>query len=165
MVFKLAFSLFLLVTCSSPRLGNQTPQSDRQPPVSLHQMELEIIRLVNAYRRDHGLPNLRANDAMNAQADRHSVNMARGRVPLSHQGFAERIQKIREQTGVKGRSGENVAEGYRTAQEVVTAWIKSPGHRKHLLGHFDLTGVGIARAKDGKLYFTQLFIALENKAR
>lgn|SRR5690606_3610905 len=161
--FKLSFSILLLVTCSSPEVTTRSPRENRESAVSIREMELEIVRLVNEYRRANGRSTLRAAAAMQREAERHSANMARGKIPLSHQGFADRISRIREQTGVKGRSGENVAEGYKTAKEVVQAWIKSPGHRKHLLGDYDLTGVGIARSRNGKLYFTQLFIAITNR--
>lgn len=157
MLVKLSLSFLMLVACTFPQ-GSQ-----REPPPSLDKMERQVVDLVNDYRRSRGRPALRSNPALQDEAEGHSLNMARGRVPLSHRGFDERIRKVREKTGVKGRSGENVAEGYDTAREVVDAWIKSPGHRRHLLGDFDLTGVGIVRSRDGKLYFTQLFIATEYK--
>lgn len=151
MFLKLTFSFLLLVTCSH--------YGKKEVP-SVNEMEDQVVRLVNNYRRSKGRPPLKSSPAMQKEAELHSLNMARGRIPLSHRGFEERIRHIREKTGVKGPSGENVAEGYKTAREVVDAWIKSPGHRRHMLGDFDLTGVGIVRARDGKLYFTQLFIAL-----
>ncbi|HYH56898.1 MAG TPA: CAP domain-containing protein [Anseongella sp.] len=143
----------LLVTCS------EYP-GRKAPPVA--EVEDQVFQLVNEFRRSKGLSSLRQVAAVRKEAQRHSQNMARGIVPLSHLGFSERIKRIREATGVKGRSGENVAEGYKTALEAVNAWKKSPGHRKHMLGAFDLTGVGVVRARNGKLYFTQIFIASRN---
>src|SRR3546814_3505734 len=156
MVFQLSLSVLLLVTCS--HLQPENAPAGRAP--SLREMEGQIVRMVNTYRRSNGRPPLKSNPAMHVEAEKHSLNMARGRIPLSHHGFDGRIRRIREKTGVKGRSGENVAEGYKTAREAVDAWIKSPGHRKHMLGDFDLTGVGIARGRNGKLYFTQVLIGL-----
>lgn len=153
MLLKLSLSLLLLVTCAHPP-AEESPSTRR--------MENQIIALVNQYRASKGRKALRYSAAMRDAALGHSLDMARGRVPLSHRGFEKRIKAIREKTGVKGPSGENVAEGYDTAREAVDAWINSPGHRRHLLGDFDLTGVGIARARGGKLYFTQLFIAVTN---
>ncbi|WP_158640494.1 CAP domain-containing protein [Anseongella ginsenosidimutans] len=158
MFLKLTFSLLLLVTCS-PYGKKETP------PPSLNEMEQQVVQLVNKYRRSKGLSPLRTDPAMQQEAERHSLNMARGRIPLSHNGFEGRIRNVREKTGVKGRSGENVAEGYKTAREVVDAWIRSPGHRKHMLGAFDLTGVGIVRSRNGNLYFTQLFIAVKYNSK
>lgn len=157
MLVKLTFTLLLLVTCSHYYPGEEK----KILPVS--EVENQVFQLVNEYRRSRGRPSLKSSAAMRREAARHSLDMARGNVPLSHQGFNERIKRIREATGVKGRSGENVAEGYKTAREAVNAWRKSAGHRKHMLGDFDLTGVGVVRGRGGKLYFTQIFIAVQNK--
>ncbi|CAJ1353524.1 unnamed protein product [Effrenium voratum] len=43
------------------------------------------------------------------------------------------------------------------ARAAVEGWIKSPGHRKNLLGAFDLCGLGVAQASTGEFFFTQLF--------
>jgi hypothetical protein len=40
-------------------------------------------------------------------------------------------------------SAENIAKGQQSAQEVVEAWLKSPGHRKNILApHSTRLGVG-----------------------
>ncbi len=46
--------------------------------------------------------------------------------------------------GVSYRSaGENIAKGQRTPQEVMNAWMNSPGHRQNILNpNFDTIGVG-----------------------
>jgi len=42
------------------------------------------------------------------------------------------------------RYGENLAYGYRTERGLVTAWLKSSGHRQNVLdGRFTHVGVGI----------------------
>jgi uncharacterized protein YkwD len=41
-------------------------------------------------------------------------------------------------------------------------WLNSPGHRKNIEGPYNLTGIAMAKAKDGTMYFTQIFI---NKQR
>ena len=53
-------------------------------------------------------------------------------------------------------AGENVAAGY-APQDVVNAWIASPGHRANLLGNYTDLGVGYAVDGDGSAYFTQNF--------
>ncbi|RUR12193.1 hypothetical protein ELY15_05865 [Legionella sp. km772] len=55
-------------------------------------------------------------------------------------------------------AGENIAFGYRTAQEVVKGWLSSPGHRGNILGNYNFMGIGIARDGRGRIYFTQIFI-------
>ena len=46
---------------------------------------------------------------------------------------------------------------FRTAVE---SWLKSRGHREHLLSpEFQETGIGVAIDDEGAIYFTQLFLA------
>ena len=60
------------------------------------------------------------------------------------QGIAENLYKCR-----------GVDDPLRSA---VDGWMSSKGHRNNILGaDFTHTGVGIAVAEDGTIYFTQLF--------
>jgi uncharacterized protein YkwD len=53
-------------------------------------------------------------------------------------------------------AGENIAKGQRTPQEVVTAWMNSPGHRANILNkRFTHIGVGFEQAEN---IWTQMFI-------
>ncbi len=44
------------------------------------------------------------------------------------------------------------------AREVVDGWLHSPGHRRNIMGDFRLTGIGVAEAANGMIYFTQIFV-------
>ena len=62
--------------------------------------------------------------------------------------------------GVSYRTaGENIASGQQTAEAVVAAWMKSPGHRANILNpHFGHLGVGaVLNTATGQIYWTQLF--------
>ena len=49
--------------------------------------------------------------------------------------------------------GENIAEGYSTEEEVMEAWLNSPGHCKNIMnGEFKEMGVGTSGS-----YWTQVF--------
>ncbi|GAA3328549.1 hypothetical protein GCM10020331_072940 [Ectobacillus funiculus] len=53
-------------------------------------------------------------------------------------------------------AGENIAKGQRSADEVVTAWMNSPGHRANILnGNYTHIGIGHTSSQD---YWTQMFI-------
>ncbi len=39
----------------------------------------------------------------------------------------------------------------------MSGWLRSPGHRENIEGAYDLTGIGVARSRQGVYYFTQLF--------
>src|SRR3546814_15455110 len=101
MFFKLSLSLLLLVTCS--HLQPENAPAGRAP--SLREMEGQIVRMVNTYRRSNGRPPLKLNPAMHVEADTHNPNMARGRFPLIHHGFDGRIRHLREKTVDKVHSG------------------------------------------------------------
>ena len=59
--------------------------------------------------------------------------------------------------GVSYRTaGENIAQGQRTPQEVVNAWMNSAGHRQNILnGNFTHIGVGYETSGN---HWTQMFI-------
>lgn len=60
--------------------------------------------------------------------------------------------------GYKHAMSENIAKGHRTPAEVVKGWMGSTPHRKAILDcAAKAVGVGVARAKDGALLWTQDF--------
>ena len=120
-------------------------------------LEANILEHINNYRTSKGLSSLKVIPAMSEQATKHSADMAAKKVPFSHDGFEERVKSISKQIGALKSSAENVAYGKLSAKEVVDVWLKSPGHRKNIEGKYTLTGIGIAEAKNGTIFFTQLF--------
>jgi len=60
--------------------------------------------------------------------------------------------------GYQQPSGENIAWGYRTSQEVIDAWMASPGHRENILNcDAHSIGTGVAYGDNGLPYYTQVF--------
>ena len=62
--------------------------------------------------------------------------------------------------GVSYRTaGENIAKGQKTPEEVMNAWMNSPGHRANILNpDFTKLGLGVAKDSNGTLYWSQMFI-------
>merc|ERR1712151_391928 len=90
-------------------------------------------------------------------AEAHAQQMAKGQMPFSHEGFSDRVSRY---PFPHMSAAENLAynSGHSDpAGQAVHGWIHSPGHRKNLLGAFDLCGVGVARSSTGEFFFTQLF--------
>ncbi len=51
-----------------------------------------------------------------------------------------------------------VGAGRATLENIMKAWMESKGHRANILGaEYTEIGVGIASAKDGTRYITQIF--------
>jgi uncharacterized protein YkwD len=127
---------------------------------SLHAGSLEeaILRYTNEYRRSQGKPPLQRDAAAAEQAEKHSSNMARGKTGFGHSGFKERVNAVSGASGRVSAAAENVAYGQQDAESVVKGWIRSKQHRKNMLGNYNKIGIGVAKSRDGTLYFTQLFL-------
>ncbi len=129
----------------------------------LSRLEADLHRNVNAVRTRHGLVPLRRDAALDAVARAHSEDMA-SRGYLAHENpegldAAGRLRKA----GRSGFSlaGENVGLTNRPSanREILSGWLTSPVHRRNLLAPvFNAAGLGIARAADGTLYYTQLYV-------
>lgn len=127
---------------------------------SLKSFEDEVVRLVNIERSKQGLPALKSHWELSRVARYKSQDMINKNY-FSHTSptYGSPFQMM-ESFGLKFSSaGENIAYGQRTPQEVVTAWMNSPGHRANILSRsYTHIGVGAAKKSNGTLYWTQMFM-------
>lgn len=121
-------------------------------------MANDILMYVNEHRKDMRLAPLQMNDIVSATAEQHSRNMASERIAFGHDGFDARMNKLTKQIKPVNAWAENVAYSSENAKEVVEMWLHSAGHKKNIEGKYNTTGIGIAKGKDGTLYFTQIFL-------
>lgn len=149
--------LFLLVFYSQVFAGEKL---DYQAIDALNQKK--ILFYVNQYRQKHGLMPLQMSKVISQEAEKHSRDMAAHRVPFGHQYFSQRIKRVFDQLKFPRGGAENVAYNYKDGKTVVEQWLTSPGHRHNIEGHYNLTGIGLARDKGGKLYFTQIFVRTQD---
>ncbi|MBW8687687.1 CAP domain-containing protein [Chitinophaga rhizophila] len=163
--FFLTFHLFVF-SCSrsaAPVKGSATsvnkPTSVSEAPRGDGNAKLikDILYYTNEFRASKGLPPLKLESFCSELAQKHSNNMATGKVAFGHDQFE--IRNDAATLKFKGISGvaENVAYGNLDAKGVVDGWIKSPGHRKNMLGNYNLIGIGTAQ-KGKIIYFTQFFV-------
>jgi uncharacterized protein YkwD len=147
--------LYVAVCMGNPlhSIAQSSPKADNA--VSIEQ---QVLTFVNAHRDSINLPALKMNDVIVKAAISHSQDMATGKIPLGHDGFEERMGAILKQLTPANAAGENVLDGATSARQAVDLWLHSPGHRKNIEGNYNLTGISIVKAADGKLYFTQIFI-------
>ncbi|MBO3740605.1 CAP domain-containing protein [Actinoplanes sp. NEAU-H7] len=130
----------------------------RRPPLRARSVMGQVVRLTNETRRTAGCPDLTVDEHLVAASLRQSRYMARTRL-FSHvwrdgSTFVDRS----EEAGYQQPAGENIAWGYRTANEVLAAWMASPGHRRNILNcRARSVGAGVAYAADGTPYYTQVF--------
>lgn len=106
----------------------------------------DLINEINRVRREFGLQDLQLSGCLQRQAADHAVSMERSQL-LTHAGFQDRLRSC----GIFNGS-ENVAAGQRSAAECVADWMRSPGHRKNILGPW-----GIAGAASSGTYWCVIF--------
>lgn len=123
-------------------------------------IESQVIQLTNQQRAKFGLPALKADWQLSRIARYKSADM-RDQNYFSHTSptYGSPFSMM-SNFGVTYRTAaENIAAGQRTAQEVVNAWMNSPGHRANIL-KADVTYIGVGYAEGGskRYYWTQMFI-------
>ena len=118
----------------------------------------KILYYVNEYRKKHHLSPLKMSKAISIEATKHSNNMASHATPFGHNNFNERIKRLYKQCKKCNGGAENVAYYKLDPKKLVDAWVASRGHRNNIEGNYNYTGIGIAHAKEGWAYFTQIFL-------
>lgn len=118
----------------------------------------QVVTLTNKYRAQKGCAKLRVDARLNKAAQAHSVDQAKRNL-MTHTGIGGTTFVTRaKRAGYAYAIGENVAFGYPTAQSVMTAWMKSPGHKANILNcKAKAIGVGIAYSTKRVPYWTQVF--------
>lgn len=119
--------------------------------------EAEVVRLVNAIRRESGLGELGLNWELSRVARYKSQDMA-DNFYFSHTSptYGSPFQMIQAFGLTYRTAGENIAYGYPTPQAVVNSWMNSEGHRKNILNP-SFTQIGVGYVSQGN-HWTQMFI-------
>ncbi|KAA0547662.1 hypothetical protein FZW96_10830 [Bacillus sp. BGMRC 2118] len=117
----------------------------------------QVVDLTNRERTNNGLPPIAADTELQKAAQMKSDDMATNNY-FSHTSpnYGSPFDMLKS-LGIEYKvAAENIAQGQRSPQEVVTAWMNSEGHRKNILNK-DITHIGVGHAASGN-YWTQLFI-------
>ena len=127
------------------------------------EVEQATFSLVNQYRKASDLPPLTWNNAIAKAARDHSRDMATGEVDFGHDGFNERINRLKIVLPGLWGAGENVlftSDLDGVARNAVTMWLHSPHHLKNIRGDYNTSGLGAWQKKDGTIYLTQIFVKI-----
>jgi uncharacterized protein YkwD len=118
----------------------------------------DIVTLSNKQRTAHGCKALKVDARLTSASVAHSAFMAQSG-SFSHTGRGGSDFVRRDKAAHYPRPlAENIAYGFRSGPDVVTAWMNSPLHRANLLNCKATTvGVGAVYAADGTPYYTQDF--------
>lgn len=121
-------------------------------------IEQAQLALTNAARAEDGDAPLRCDVLMTRVARAHSQDMCDQRY-FSHTNLdgLSPFQRMRAAGVSYTTAAENIAQGQRTADDVHTSWMNSPGHRTNILnGAYGRIGIGLAECS-GRMYWTQVF--------
>jgi uncharacterized protein YkwD len=117
-------------------------------------LERSIHNQIDRYRQSLNLPPLTIDPTVSAQARAHSQEMAQSGT-LSH--TMDSVDRQRKYP----TAAENIASIQSDPQPDLLAvqdWLASPAHKQHILGNYNLTGIGVAKNAQGEYFFTQIFI-------
>ncbi|MGI6182239.1 MAG: CAP domain-containing protein [Agathobaculum sp.] len=116
----------------------------------------QVAALVNQERAKAGLPALRIDAGVQRAAQVRAGEAARSFSHTRPNG-ASCFTALSE-AGVSYRgAGENIAYGQASPQEVMRAWMNSPGHRQNIL-HAGFTTIGVGYTViNGTPYWAQMF--------
>ncbi len=138
----------------------------RESPRTIRARVVELVNVARSSGRRCGseryaaAPPLTAARKLNEAAGDHARDMARRKF-FEHRGSDGSQPKDRVlRTGYEPRlTGENIAYGPVSAEEVVAGWLASPGHCANIMdSRFQDIGVGIATGpKRGQIYWVQTF--------
>ena len=131
----------------------ETPPVEETPPITVTNEGSQVFQLVNQ-RRENGLAELTyrndVQDAANIRANEIISTFSHTRPDGSSCFTAVTVNYY--------AIGENIASGQKNAEEVMNAWMNSPGHRANILSaQFTGMAVGVVQYQ-GVSYWVQIFI-------
>lgn len=118
----------------------------------------EILRYTNIERQNNGLSELSGSDT--ALCSVASTRVKELMQSYSHQRpNGSDCYELYKEKGISfTMAAENIAKGYSNPEDIVKAWMSSPGHMKNILNpDFVKVGIAVEMDSDGILYWTQNF--------
>lgn len=118
----------------------------------------DLIAAHNRERAGRGLPALTPDSRLEAAARRHASDMA-SRQRMSHSGGdrSSPFQRMKDEGYPYQRAAENIAAGSFTLESLMRSWMKSPGHRRNILGPYTQIGASVATSGRGPSYWCVTF--------
>ncbi len=125
------------------------------PPSDDASADDTVLAIVNSERADAGCAPVTLDARLTEAGQKHSEDMSANDY-FSHtsqdgRSFVDRAKA----EGYASPGAENIAAGQRTPEQVMRAWMDSPGHRANIL-NCDLKKMGLGLETDG-YYWTQVF--------
>lgn len=144
------------VTIPQPtKVPESTTKSDSSQNLSYAR---QVVELVNKERAKAGLNPVTVDTKIEAAALIRAKEIEKSFSHTRPNGSS--FSTVLTENGISFRgSGENIAWGQRSPQEVMNGWMNSSGHRANILNSkYTKIGVGCYVGSNGRIYWTQLFI-------
>jgi uncharacterized protein YkwD len=141
-------------------LGLDDPQPTPPPvPGDIESIKARLLLLHNQQRASHGLPALNRHASLDHAAQLHNDYMAQHDNLTHSEGWGRDVGVRVKEAGYNwSYVGENIAAGQSTADEVMSSWMNSSGHRANILGsHYRDVGFGVTHAGNGVWCWTTDF--------
>ncbi len=113
--------------------------------------QTRLLELHNKERKSRNLKTLKLDRNLCDYAQKHAEKMAKQN-SLRHSQMSNLADAAGSQT-----VAENIAWGQENEEEVVNAWMHSTGHRMNILGDYTDVGFGMAKNKNGEIYWCGVF--------
>ena len=124
---------------------------------SVHPYINEVLKLVNEERAKAGLSELKLDAAVTAAANVRAKEIKQSFSHTRPDGSSFSTALTEQGAAYRG-SGENIAWGQKTPEQVMNAWMNSDGHRANILNKsFTNLGVGYYLDESGTAHWVQLF--------
>ena len=144
-------------TPNNPGNGSTEESTPEDTPADEHAFIKQVVALVNQERAKEGLAPLTINTEVQAAAQVRAVECEQ-RFSHTRPNGSSFTTALKEQNVSYRSAGENIAWGQRTPEEVMNAWMNSPGHRANIMNpNFTTIGVGYYENAKGTDYWCQLF--------
>ena len=138
---------------------NNQPENPSLPDTDTENADFvrQVVDLVNRERAKAGLSPVTADTSIQAAAQVRAKEIEKSFSHTRPDGSS--FSTALTQQGVTYRgSGENIAWGQKTPEQVMNGWMNSEGHRANILNkNFTKIGVGYHQNASGTNYWTQLF--------
>ncbi|MFC0470193.1 CAP domain-containing protein [Halalkalibacter kiskunsagensis] len=141
-----------------PEQQEEPQEQETEQTQGISEVESRVIELTNQERRNNGLPDLQADASLSNVARVKSKDMQENNY-FSHTSptYGSPFDMMRDFDISYNSAGENIAQGQRSPEEVVQAWMNSEGHRANIMNG-DYTHIGVGYHQNGN-YWTQMFIS------
>lgn len=137
--------------------GTQEPDVETPEEDEVHPYVTQIVNLVNEERAKAGLSEVKLDANITAAANVRAMEIKQSFSHTRPDGSS--FSTALKEQGVSYRgSGENIAWGQKSPEQVMNAWMNSDGHRANILNpNYKNIGVGYYQDANGVNYWVQLF--------